>query len=387
MYSSHQYPKGHVFFEEGSEGISAYIIKSGRVEITTQQANKEIVIDTFGRGEIFGEMALLGAKIRTATARAIERIEVIDISRAHLLDLLKKMNPILKHIVLSLTKRIQHTTTSVYPEKADDFGVSVCRILALIANQKSNSTDESQGILLPYTETIEQIEEILSIDACDCQLILEKLEITNLIETIQHQSSEDKFIRLVDQECFLQKAEQVLKEFEAWLPHRLNQKSICIDLYDLSEGIAVEREQIAKKIGEGEIPVELFFFRKDDILKWAIEVGPSSFEKEQKRISAVEDLDSLDAIVHVKNPIVRDVLSQMDFRQTCQLLKTASDPVKNKILTNLSRRIKQIAEHELDLIEEVDADEAEEVAEDFLDELRDVMKAELNGPPLHVEIM
>ena len=373
MHSSQYYPEGHLFFEEGSEGTSAYIIKSGRVEITTQQGNKKIVIAAFGRGEIFGEMALLGAQTRTASAKVTEKTEAISINRANLLRSLQKVEPIVRHIVSGLINRIQQTTGFVHPEKADDFSVGVCRLLVLIANQKSNSANEDGNTLLPYAETIEQIEEILSIDASDCEVILEELEAVNLIEIVQNQLPKDKSIRLIDGENFLHKAIGVLKELEAALSDRLTQESICIDLYDLSEQIGVEREKIRRKISEGEVPVELFFLKKDDVLKWVQDVGPSFFEEEKKRISAAEDLDSLDAIVYVKNALLRAALTQIDFHKTCLLVKTASETVKDKIMTNLSGRIKQVVEHEMDLIEEVDADELEEATGDFLDEIKDLM--------------
>jgi flagellar motor switch protein FliG len=87
-------------------------------------------------------------------------------------------------------------------------------------------------------------------------------------------------------------------------------------------------------------------------------------------------LYSLDEIVLVKNAIVRTALRQMDFHQTCLLLKTASEPAQDKIMTNLPGRSKSIIEQELSLIEAVDADDVQAATEDFLDEIRDLMEAE-----------
>ena len=376
MYSSNHYPEGHLFFAEGSSGNSAYIIKSGRVEITTEHGGREIVITVFGNGEIFGEMALLGTQTRTATARAIERTEVIEISRRHMLHLLREGHPILRNLVLTLVGRLQQATVSIPLEKADDVGGSVCRLLALMATQKSNAQDESQGGLIPYLEAIKQIQAVLSIDAADCQAILEKLTDFNLIDVTHNPLSTGQFIRLVDEANFLEKAKRALQEFELVLSTHLIQRLLTIDLYDLSEQVGVTREQICQKIGEGQLPVERFFFKKADVLTWAAQVGPSFFEAKKTRISTSEELDTLDGILHVKNAIVRAALSRLDFHQTCLLLKTASDRVKEKILGHLPGRLKQTVLEEVDLIEVVDADEVEEAREDFLDEIRDLMDAE-----------
>ena len=95
----------------------ASVIKSGRVQITKQQGDSEQVIAVLGPGEIFGEMALLGAETHTATARAIENTEVINISQAHLKSVLKKADPILKRIISLLVSRLKQATDSIVAEK------------------------------------------------------------------------------------------------------------------------------------------------------------------------------------------------------------------------------------------------------------------------------
>ena len=117
LYTCHHYPKAHLFFEEGSTGTVASVIKSGRVQITKQQGDSEEVIAVLGPGEIFGEMALLGAETHTATARAIENTEVINISQAHLKSVLKKADPILKRIISLLVSRLKQATDSIAAEE------------------------------------------------------------------------------------------------------------------------------------------------------------------------------------------------------------------------------------------------------------------------------
>jgi CRP-like cAMP-binding protein len=286
--------KGHIFFEEGSPGPLAYVIKSGQVEITKKQGNKEITIAMLGPAEIFGEMALLGAKERTATAIALANTEVISISQTRLLSFFRQSDPILKHVITSLINRLEMATTLITQDKMDDIYASVCQIIVLVANQESTPTDENGKRLLPYTSVIEQLRGILSIDAADCHLILEKLEAINLIEIVQIPLAKDKSIRLIDEENFVQRAERVSKELEgAWSDHA-SQRSIYLDLYDLCEQTGIEREKIYKKIGTGEVPKEFVFFKKEDILKWVQEVGQAFFDK-KKRITA-DDLDSIESI-------------------------------------------------------------------------------------------
>ena len=82
-------PAGEVLFEDGSIGDTAYVIKSGEVEIVKNSQNREILLATRGPGEVFGEIALVLDSPRTATVRARTDTDMIGIGRADLRKLLQ----------------------------------------------------------------------------------------------------------------------------------------------------------------------------------------------------------------------------------------------------------------------------------------------------------
>ena len=67
-----EFKKSEIIFEEGSYGAEMYVIYSGKVRLTTKAPGQEITLATIGPGEFFGEMALVDAAPRTATAVADE---------------------------------------------------------------------------------------------------------------------------------------------------------------------------------------------------------------------------------------------------------------------------------------------------------------------------
>jgi CRP-like cAMP-binding protein len=76
--------RGEILFREGDPGDLMYVLQSGRVRIVKTIANGERVLATLGPGEFFGEMAILNAKPRTATAIVDEgpaRVLTLDAKR------------------------------------------------------------------------------------------------------------------------------------------------------------------------------------------------------------------------------------------------------------------------------------------------------------------
>lgn len=79
------YPAEHVFFSLGDPGDVMYVVLSGEVEI----AIKEKVLETVGPGGIFGEMALIDRRPRSASARARSSARVATIDQGQFLYLLR----------------------------------------------------------------------------------------------------------------------------------------------------------------------------------------------------------------------------------------------------------------------------------------------------------
>lgn len=66
------YRAGEILFEEGHTGRAVFIIRSGRVELSRRSTDGPQGLGVLGAGQIFGEMALLEKRPRTATATVVE---------------------------------------------------------------------------------------------------------------------------------------------------------------------------------------------------------------------------------------------------------------------------------------------------------------------------
>src|SRR2546423_14247232 len=73
-------------FRAGEPGESLFLVRAGEVELFIKDtAGQKIILDIVRSGDFFGEIALLDAGPRTATAMTLTQAELIEIDRDDLL--------------------------------------------------------------------------------------------------------------------------------------------------------------------------------------------------------------------------------------------------------------------------------------------------------------
>ncbi|MCK5546863.1 MAG: cyclic nucleotide-binding domain-containing protein [Rhodospirillaceae bacterium] len=102
------YPEGASIFREGDPGATAYIIQEGVVGIHKSIDGKEKILATVSKGAIFGEMALIDKKPRTASARALEPTTVIVVSEAMFNEKIKKADPFIRGLLGILVDTVRN---------------------------------------------------------------------------------------------------------------------------------------------------------------------------------------------------------------------------------------------------------------------------------------
>ncbi len=98
-----QHPAGTVLFNKGDLGTALYVIDKGEVSI--RDGNTELT--RFSRGDFFGELALLDAETRSATAVALTDIRLLRLEQDDFYDLMEERGEVLRSIIRSLSARIR----------------------------------------------------------------------------------------------------------------------------------------------------------------------------------------------------------------------------------------------------------------------------------------
>jgi CRP-like cAMP-binding protein len=101
------YGQGAIVVQQGEPGQRAYILLDGRAEVVVETPEGQVVLATLGPGAVFGEMALLTGRPRSATVRALWETRVQPLDRQAFLQRLHADPAFAQHILEQMCARIQ----------------------------------------------------------------------------------------------------------------------------------------------------------------------------------------------------------------------------------------------------------------------------------------
>jgi CRP/FNR family transcriptional regulator, cyclic AMP receptor protein len=102
---------GHkVLFHTGDVGDAMYLIERGKVRICVEAADgHEVTLTELGRGDFFGEMALLDGQHRSANAVVAEDARLAVLSREHFLSFMRSSPDVALKMLTALANRLRRT--------------------------------------------------------------------------------------------------------------------------------------------------------------------------------------------------------------------------------------------------------------------------------------
>lgn len=103
-----EYDASEVIFEEGSTGRELFVVLEGKVDIVKTTGASETTIVSLGKGEFFGEMAVIDGSSRSATAVAAETgARVMRINHARFVYLVSQQPAFALMVMDALSKRLR----------------------------------------------------------------------------------------------------------------------------------------------------------------------------------------------------------------------------------------------------------------------------------------
>jgi CRP-like cAMP-binding protein len=103
---SRVYPVESMVFCECQPGAELYIIQKGQVKITKIVDNNEVLLAVLKAGDMFGEMALLENKPRSASAIALEGSQLLAVNRQNFNQMVATQPQLIARLTTTLADRI-----------------------------------------------------------------------------------------------------------------------------------------------------------------------------------------------------------------------------------------------------------------------------------------
>jgi len=144
---------GEVIFHRDDPGQVLYVIKEGKVKIyLISPDGQEISLVVFGKGECFGEFAILDDLPRSANAIALEKVECYTLQRSDFHNAIMKNPKIAIQILEVLSKRLRTTNQMVEDLIFLDVYGRVAKKLLELAETHGTQVDHGVRIDMRHTQ-------------------------------------------------------------------------------------------------------------------------------------------------------------------------------------------------------------------------------------------
>ncbi|NJO71612.1 MAG: Crp/Fnr family transcriptional regulator [Oscillatoriales cyanobacterium RM1_1_9] len=167
----HDYPPDRAVVMEDAWGNAVYFIVSGWVKVRRLSGENAATLAILGRGDFFGEMAILDESPRSNDVIALSPVRLISVSAQRFIQTLFK-DPQLHHRMLQLMVRRLRQSNQRYQLRHRPPAVKLANTLVELAESYGQSTEKGVDILNIPTK---DLADVTDISPGDTNKILEKL--------------------------------------------------------------------------------------------------------------------------------------------------------------------------------------------------------------------
>ncbi|MGA2548161.1 MAG: cyclic nucleotide-binding domain-containing protein [Rectinemataceae bacterium] len=203
------YPKDTMIMTEGMPGSELYIIQKGSVKITKIVENNEVLLAVLKTGDIFGEMALLENKPRSANAAAFEDAFLLAVNKANF----ERMVSTQPQIVTRLTTLLSERIWFIYKQLANTLlSDPVGRLYdALLIQLEKNRVPLKAGNTYAFDFGPKELIGMVGLPLNEGTLVLHKLLENNKVRLVENKIMAMDVIEIEKQTEYFRKMQKIEK--------------------------------------------------------------------------------------------------------------------------------------------------------------------------------
>jgi CRP/FNR family cyclic AMP-dependent transcriptional regulator len=141
--------RGVTVFHEGDPGSEMFVIRKGRVRILKQVRREERSLAILKPGDFFGEMAILNNHVRSATAVAIEDLELLAFDASTFDTLISSHIDLTVRLIRQIAERLKDADDQIENMMLKDNQSRILNTLLKLARDRGEDAEE--GIFLRIT--------------------------------------------------------------------------------------------------------------------------------------------------------------------------------------------------------------------------------------------
>ena len=148
-----RYPPGAALFHEREPGDAVLVLLSGRVKLSrATEGGREALLGIREPGELIGEMSALDEAPRSATAVALEPVEVLALSSEAFVGFLNRTPGVAVLVLRALIQRLRDADVKRTEFLAQDTVGRVCSRLVELAERFGENAEDGVHVDLAITQ-------------------------------------------------------------------------------------------------------------------------------------------------------------------------------------------------------------------------------------------
>ena len=148
-----RFPVGAALFNEREPGDAVFVLMSGRVKLScVTEAGREAVLGIREPGELIGEMSAIDDAPRSATATALERVEVLTVGREAFVSFLERTPGVALVLLRMIAPRLRDSDRKRIEYLGQDSVGRVCSRLVELADRFGAPEGDGVHIELAITQ-------------------------------------------------------------------------------------------------------------------------------------------------------------------------------------------------------------------------------------------